>query len=137
VEEHEIGSDPILTAWNRGSVVECGGRDARRKALHRRHRFRAPEEDADVQERGQAIKSGVALTLAAALHDAGASFATGVVDAAMLLVKDDHSSFPLWRKARAFRSLKGTHASDPDVRLTLFLPLKADFSGENFIVRRG
>ena len=87
MEGHEIGSDPILATWNRGSVMECGGRDARRKALHRRHRFRAHEEDAEVLKCVQAFQSGVALTLAAALHDAIAGFAIGVNFSGMPFVR--------------------------------------------------
>ena len=67
--------------------MECGGRDARRKALHRRHRFRAHEEDAEVLKCVQAFQSGVALTLAAALHDAIAGFAIGVNFSGMPFVR--------------------------------------------------
>ena len=60
----EGGAEPDGVFEWRVSVVECGGRDARRKPLHRRHRCRAREEWSEAGEGRPAHDSGVAPRLA-------------------------------------------------------------------------
>ena len=57
----------------RGSVLECGGRDARARPLHRRHRFGRALTAHGCPRLRPSSESGVALTLPTALQNAAAT----------------------------------------------------------------